>query len=358
MGANSGKPKKITVPTDYKLIKLCSINAGLRNSVNAENKIKDILNYFKDGSFDIICVQGLYDYTSAYNMIKAVKTQTEGCDYKLYFTPDIEILDVKQDYNFLNINNTNTNTNTNKIKQTRSNKERVSMLKKSVIKIPNPTGSLNTQTVQHLSMKQNRSNKSKKDNFKNIIISKYPILSSSFTKLDEETDIDDIVGVQTVVCANIKVDNRIISVYNTELCKDIKIANIVNDNVRELELQEVFKVVESNRSNYVDLHFLIGTLNIKEWLDQELNVEYVNLVEGYNCCDIYRYKNADTKGSTSQLNERIDYIFLIKNIRDKLDSVIHKLYKIYFLDVSVKQTSSKMSFPLETTFMIKIEKDT
>lgn len=345
----------VTIPVNYTLVKLCSFNISLKHSVNSENKIKQILAYLddnnKDKQFDILCLQGIYDFTSAYNLCKAVKIYAQNDDKKLYFAPDMEITD---------------ESNTS-FKSTRD------FFTKS-LKSSNPSSRFT----------KSRSKDSKKNKYKNIIISKYPIITTLYAELDDKTNFDNIVGIQTIVGVNIVINKQIISIYNTELCKDIKRANISNDQMRRLELKGLFHVIKQNKKliesgeldEYIinDIHLIVGTLNIPEMEEGEINPELIDLVQHYHCLDVYRYKHNKNMGYTNQMNERVDYILLsltndlyeegseirdqfnkVKTIKDLFD-FINKRYKIYFIDHIVRSSYDhifKTSYPLEAVFMIK-----
>jgi hypothetical protein len=350
----------IKVPEGYKLFKLCSFNINLRNTVNNEKKIKSILNYldesYKDLNFDIVCFQGIHDDSSLLNLIRAIKSFIETNDNKLYYAPDITIPDY-DDSNSLNHKNGTALLSSKKIFSEFNISSKFNISRKSSKKI----------TATH-----------------NIIISKYPIVTTLFAELDDSTEFDDIVGIQTVIGVNILINNKIISIYNTELCKDIKIANIINDTVRYLELEGLFQIININKdikkkdlSQYEinDLNFIVGTFNINEMLNGNINEEYKFFIQNFHCFDIFRYKNLHDLGYTNSLKERVDYILLVlsDNIYDEntplnnefrkisndkeLYNFIHKQYKIYFIDIVVRQGFdhiSKSNFPLELVFMLKI----
>lgn len=336
----------IKIPSQYKMLKLCSFNVNLRNSANNDAKINNIIRYlndnYKDKQFDIICLQGIHDYASACNLIKAIRQYeiTIGCEF--FYAPQLNTYeeDIPDDNKF------------------------GTMLRKP---------------------KQKR-NSMNKNNTKNIIISKYPILDIIYAELDDSTRFDDIIGVQTVIGANVLIENTVISIYNTELCKNIKTAGIINTLVRKTELTELFKIIEQNKlilknekyKEYIinDIHFLVGTLNINDIddkIEDQLNEEFIYLVENYHCIDIFRYKNGENKGYTNNNNERSDYIMMqltndlydgltdnnIHNIQtdEELFKLIHKRYKVHFIDITVRNISDKLShtsFPIELVFILNL----
>src|SRR5690606_11214215 len=118
--------------------------------------------------------------------------------------------------------------------------------------------------------------KKKKKKVKNIIISRHKILNTIYSELDDNIVIDDILGIHSVIGANILINKKIVSIYNTTLCPDIKYANMVNTYARKEELEELFNVINNNinfLSDFISLnenkkyylsnaHILTGTFNM------------------------------------------------------------------------------------------------
>ena len=328
----------VTIPKGYELIKLATFNINIRNTVNISNKIKEILIFikssFKNKDIDIFCLQGILDYNSAYKLIKEVKKYGRQTNNKFYFGPEFENIDSKSE-KFISM------------------KDKIS------------TGLLK-----------------KKIEVQNIIISKYPIVTTLYSELDDKLYIDDILGTKTIIGANISIYGNIISVYNTTLSKDIKSANLVNSDVRNKELKVVFKIIEENKKKLktdefkhyflTDIHMLAGTLFIKETYGLDLNQEFIDFMQKYKCVDIFRIMCEDNIGHTNTSKERVDYILFLltdmmynKSNHKKLKSIegcndlfklIFKIYKIYFIDIIIRNDiytgNSYSNFPLECTFMM------
>jgi hypothetical protein len=335
---------KVKIPNGFELIKLATFNINIRNTVNISNKVREIITFitssFKNKEIDILCLQGILDYNSAYKLVKEVKKYGRKSNNKYYFGPDFEDIDSKSE-KLLSIKN--------KIKTSYK---------------------ISTRTMK------------KKLEIQNIIISKYPIVSTIYTELDDKLNLDDIIGTKTLIGANISIYGNIISIYNTTLSKDIKSANINNNDIRDKELQVVFKVIEKNKKNLktddfkhyflTDIHMLAGSLFIKETISLDLNKEFIDFIQKYKCVDIFRIMCEDDIGHTNTSKERVDYIFFLltnmmytknnhkklKNINggDDLFKLIFKIYKIYFIDIIIRNdtytNNSYSNFPLECTFMI------
>lgn len=220
----------------------------------------------------------------------------------------------------------------------------------------------------------------------NIIISRYPILSTVYTELDDDVSIDDIIGTKNIICANILIENTIICVYNTELTHNIKdlintetrlteidvIVGLINENRKELATNESF----ANYNNY-DIHILAGTFNIPEVIQE--GSEYDAFIQKLHCIDIYRHLNEPIDrfpGYTNTHNERISYIlFLLSKdvyrkdtkLNKKLMSLksnkqlfefLFKRYHVYFLDYCIREDVNfrniSMHYPIEFAFMLQI----
>jgi hypothetical protein len=340
---------KVKIPNNCSLIKLGSYNVNLRNTINVNTKIKDIMAYIecnhKSKVLDIITLQGIYDSSSLYGLVRECKRYFMKNKMKVYFAPNFDSIEV----------------------------DNVSSKKKLDLSFNASSGSENSHN--------------KKKMTHNIIISKYPILSTIYAELDDNTDMDDILGIQTVIGANILIGNHIISIYNTALSKDIRSANIINSSVRRTELDSLMNIIDKNKitindqkfSQYAksDVHLICGTMNINEHYEvgsNDDNSEYMELIKSRKCIDIFRYLNENDKGYTTSYKERINYILLnltddifddttkiyddfqkIK-IKSQLFDLLFDRYKTYFLDyytIKNDSTSTSIYYPIECIFLIK-----
>lgn len=347
--------EKVKIPKEFVLIKLGSYNVNLHNTMNTDNRIKEIISYmtsnYKRKPLDIICLQGFHDNVSMSNLIREFKKICSKHKIKTYYAPSFDEIE------------TNGSSSNSLIVTSKK------MLELSI------HGS-KTSSGHH-------TNKMKKV-MQNVIISKYPILSTIFAELDDKTDMDDILGIQTVIGANILIGNQIISVYNTCLSKDIKTANIVNINnaqVRMTELNELMDVIKKNKINIQsdkcskynksDIHLVTGTFGINEFGNGDSNEEYMSLIRDRKCIDIFRYLNETDYGYTTSSSERINYIFMnltddlydkktetykifksVKNINEMLD-VLFKRYQMHFLGNYIINLDASLYYPIEFVFMMK-----
>ncbi len=329
---------RLTIPKEYELLKMATYNINIHNTININTKLDEIVSYilgkYKSKETDIICIQGIHDYTSANALVKKVNSSVKS--ETLYFAPE-----------FKNFGDGSTE-----------------------VSVSQRTGS-------------QKKNQSKKTHVQNIIISRYPIVSTIYSELDGDIEIDDVLGTQTLIGANISIFGNIISIYNISLCKDIKSANIINTDVRDKELDAVFYAIHKNKNNlttkafdhYVktDIHFLTGNFNIRGTDGLEISEELSSLIQKWHCVDIYRTINENKSGYTNTAKERIDYVFFLFNGKVYDDKVIYKklkkvnsteellnfifkVYKVYFIDCYVREDTylgnSFENFPTECVLMV------
>lgn len=338
--------KNVKIPPNCRMLKIITFNVGISNVVSLNDKVEKFIEYilsdYRNISFDIICVQGINDHQSLKLLLRSIRDHYKIT--KLYYAPNDICLHHLSDGDLSQANSLELTT---------------------------------SRTFNDIHMTNTKIGNTK---FQNIIISKYPILTTIYGELDDLTNIDDVLGIQTVIGGNVLIGNNIVSIYNTSFCKDIRSANIINDDAREKEISALFGVIAENRKtlkkynenkNYNIVHtaFIVGTLNIKDKIDKLMNEEYINLLQNYHCLDIYRYMYHDN-GYTTTLKERIDYILInlpnelydtkffdsIKTDRE-LYKTIFKKYNIHFLDIYVCDNdefdNSFSHYPVECVFLIK-----
>jgi len=246
----------------------------MENTVNMNTRIEDIFSYFEeqiDGvSCDIMCIRGINNFIVYYKLITMFKKRYKN----IYVAPDYykDNIDVSH------------------------------VLKKKDIK----------KIFEN--NKMNDLSKKKKKKIKNIIISKHKILNIIYSELDDNIIIDDILGIHSVIGVNILINDKIVSVYNTTLCPDIKYANMVNTYARKEELESLFNEIKKNinyLNDYVsseeninkyslsNAHILTGTFNMPTF-------EYVILLNEMYCVDLMKLSTNESQyRKTSVVNKNI-----------------------------------------------------
>lgn len=344
---------KVKIPQEYTLVKMASYNISLNNSVNLDKKIKEIISYitsnFNNKTIDIINIQEINDSTSLHIFIEEFKRYCLIEHLKYYFSPSFDHINPT-----VNGNGSHS-----------------------------PTSSAHMIETSFNSAGMSTRDEKKRKIIYNVIISKFPIISNVYCELDDKTDIDDILGIQTLVGANILIGKSIISVFNINLSIDVLAAQLINDDVRATELNNILDVIELNNKSLQDddfekytksgINFITGTFNIPEIdINHEINKEYDELISKCHLIDIFRLISEKDFGYTTTSKERINYIFfhmtedfykegteyfnmIIKNKNvDVLKTNLFKRYKMHFFDYYILEQYDSLSiyFPIECVFMV------
>ncbi len=342
----------VTVPKDYTLLKFISYYIDLRISANCDLKILEIVNYIfsktKNKNADIINLQCINDILSLHLLIREIKKYGVENNIELYFAPDFDDVDIEK--------------KSDNVKTMRRSKNLEEFY----------SGTNSREAAGKKSEKKEE--KSKNKVIHNVIISKYPIIGTIFAELDNKTNMDDVFGIQSVIGANILINNSIISIYNTCLSKDIKTSNIMNSEVRITEMETLCSTINKNKlllkhedlNNYIktDIHLIVGNFHIAEITNDDVNPEYIKLLKNSVCIDIFRHKSLTEFGYTTSYKERNSYILLhiSDNICAEIEKIDHtevlsalfKIYKIHFLDSYVINSNKNMiNYPIECICMVK-----
>lgn len=329
----------VTVPKEYKLLKIASYNVDLRTSVNADVRIKEILSYvissYKNKDIDIMNLQGIYDVLSLCTLISEIKSYYKSQNMTIYFAPDINS---EGEPNF-----------------DHSRQERRS---RGLTDYKSGLTQLNLKKLKKISY--------------NLTLSKHKIINTIYSELDDKTDMDDIFGVQTVLGINVVICDTLISIYNLSMCKDIKSSNVINDVVRKTEFETLSKIIEKNKmvlkadefAPYIkrDIHLIVGTLNIPEIVNDSINSEYVKFIKSSNCVDIFRELSSDSLGYTTSYKERTSYILMqcYDDVNSNIDSQkkinhIFKKYGIRYIESYVINFNKHIiNYPIECICLLKI----
>lgn len=359
---------KVKIPKNFKLIKISSFNVDLRNTINLNNKINAIISYissnYKNKLIDIIGLQGFCDNVSLYVFISEFKKYCINNNLKFFLAPSF-----------------------NHIKPSKTDSIIIPS-KKMINSYFRSTEYKNIINCDNKSNNSKRNAKSKQHKIiHNIIISKFPIMNIMYSELDDKTDMDDILGIRTVIGVNVLINNKIVSIYNVTLSKDIGSANISNSHVRTTELDTLGDIIKKNveyitkkkfnKYNKSNIHLILGAMNINEINDDEIDDEYIDLIKNRNYIDIFRHLNSNALGHTTIFMERSNYVliylandihnvkkFAYKNFMDnksesKLINILFKRYDIYFFDNYVVKNendddTSIIHYPIECIFMMKI----
>ena len=147
-----------------------------------------------------------------------------------------------------------------------------------------------------------------------------------------------------VLISDIIIDNKILSIYNTELQEDI--SNISLNSLRIEQLENILKIISvrinSKDNNHNGLHIIIGSL----FIDEINNKNLIDIIEFYN--------------NEIKKNSKNDYIlfyskknnFDIKNIK----KIINNKYNIEILDIYNRhEVNYSDSLPLELVIKLNLK---
>lgn len=329
MGTGKSKSRSgsnIKVPNDYKLIKLVSLNVDLRNSINLKKNIKNITDYIfkkknsKDKDIDIICLYNFNDTVSLYNLIKHVKKEAVDRNVELYFAPEYDDIDENQI---------------------------------SLLTLPFSKGTKNLADMY----------------FPHLLISRFPIKFYSKENLSR-------TQTAHILCANITVYDKLITVVVASLSKDLESIGISNKDKRCVEMIRLKKIINTNnRTIYEDFNSMKTDINIifcNANFDEQ-DEEFEMFIKTSRTVDIHRYMNENETIMTGINNKRDDFVFFAltddifdsespfnkdlmeaNTVKDIL-SLIFKRYSFHCFSInSDKDINILENYPIETVFMFKL----
>ncbi len=328
----------VNIPEGYQFLKIISYDINLKNTTLLDEKITEVINYmfdeYKDLKIDIMCFQGIHDLPSLYKLFHAINKYSDLYALTLYYAPDIQ-------------------------KKYGSIKKIISRVDiKGVILSDPQIAQKEFKNKRHSKCKYTKKMHQAEIKYQNIIISKYPIISSIYGELDDEIEIDNVLGIKTVIGANILINNQLITIFNTSLSTDIKHANMTNNYARKKEIEALCKFIDKNTKdiheekynqyNKTNINLIVGTLNF--------NNKYCNKLHDYKYIDIYMFKNPPDK--KEDFKEKDNYIILpiFNEIPTDIGDYIFKTYDIYVIESYFRPNFIK-KLPLETILIIRKKKN-
>lgn len=333
----------VEFPSSYALVKISSFNLKLKNKLTIDKEIDSITNYLFNTfhlkkEIDILCIQGIFDSDLALKLIAHISDKMNEKKKTLYFAPSFNKIEK------------NSSSITDFIE---------------IIESQNKT--------KRISTKIENKNKTKAIT-QNIIISSFPILDWYFCDLDYKHDADDVYGIKSMVCANIILGNKLISVYNYELMNNIIVAGVNNEDIRNVEIAALNYEVSRNKIELTqnekynvykksDVHLLVGPSNINEFCNNIVNKEFIDSIGILKAIDIYRFiNNSDFGYTTKNKKERDSFMFLLSDnsffqnniTRKNIIEEIHKKYGILFLRSDTYTLPLHLYKQIELIFIIRM----
>lgn len=294
-------------------INICSLYADLSTSVLVDNKINSIIELFFNDEYniDILCLRGIAD-TKICKMI--LRKLYKYGDIRMYTYPSMDTFGI---------------------------------------------------TIKNsLEMTLSKSNDDDIDVIDELILSKYPIISSTKIKLHKNY----------IYICNIEFYDTIVGIYNCELPDD----NISESNkyLRTLCISELKNAILHNSeeilrntriSSYNHIHIVCSSLNIDEMINKQINTEYLECLRTIEGLDLYRYVRTikhmpidNFKDSTNIKGNRSDYILFILNNFNAIDD-LNNIKKILYNDkkcvvsncILIKHLPYLDNYPVLASLMIK-----
>jgi hypothetical protein len=276
----SARKSLFNIPINTQLLKIGSFYINLNDSINRNENIRQITEYIFSDVYnvvlDIICIQGLNDTKITKLLIKNIVDISNKYKKPVHIVPKTDMVAVDSvDDAFQYQWNSSTNIDTSDIY--------------------------------------------------NIIISKYPIITTSTINLNNTSDAK-LVGNNKIILANVNVNGYIISIYNVTLSQDYM--GIPNTELRNKEVKLITNLIKKNsdqikkynkntgdRLIIKDVHLLCGQFNVTEIKSNKLNLELVQVLKTLKAIDIFRFyclinKN-DDNGFTCSHNTRDCFISMI-----------------------------------------------
>lgn len=334
----------IEIPQTYALLKISTFNVNLTDKMNTEKEIESISKYVfskhLNKSIDILCIQGIHTNNLAVKLVEKIKSKLQKKE-KLFFAPSFDNINKRNSHTFYDF------------------AEKITM-----------------KSVNKTTSKIELQNKMKALT-QNIIISTYPIIDWYFSDLDESHDADDLYGIKSVLCANIRVANKIISIYNYELNNDLNSVGVINEDIRSLELKTLNYEIRRNKNELLtnqkyssyklsDIHLIVGCLNINEFEKDFVKKEFIDTIKKLKGFDIYRFLNQENSGYTiKNRKERNSYIIMILDYnfthsitfsgftKKTAIDIIHKYYGIMFLNSAIYSIDTHQHKQIELICFLK-----
>lgn len=320
--------------TDYHKLIICTFDVKLIQSANYKKKIDELINFICASNNDVICLQGINDVKLLKNIINRVNglNNDTNIDAKFYVFPNIDKPSDKTLNNYADIF---------KITWTKS-------------------------TEQDLS------------NVDCLIISKYPIISTS--KIEMKWD--NILEFKYVYIANIDFNGVLISIYNAAFMNDF--IGISNVQIRKSQIKLLKDIIETNIEHLTEsaktkyksycfrhIHIIACLSNITELLNDDINNEYLYFLRMVKCIDAYRYIRSikcidanNKKDATTSCGLRTNYILVYcdkKISNDMTENIIHTIGNALFKNNKLIIVNSIINksllyyddFPIITTFLLE-----
>lgn len=326
------------IPPNHLIYKICSFNLNIYDTINRNEMISKIIDYlFTDIHnipLDIVCLSGIKELKVMNELVEQlnIKNNNDLMPYQIYPI-------IKQ-----NLQSSNSFVYT-------------------------------WGSSSNLLSSSNRLNKLNSDS---LILSRYPIITSFITGINQDkketSSVPILLGAKEpsilsnkILVANINMRGYLVSVYNITLTEDY--IGLNNNDIRKNECNEILRIIKENNTKMKeqnniykliinDINILCGNINVNEYIQNNINYEFTDLIKLLNAIDFSRVLYEHKILNTNVFNERLNYILVILLDIDNIEynELIKKTYDLIkttaIMSYVVEDVKSNDNYPIEMLFIL------
>lgn len=308
------KSKAKNTNNNHKIIKLKNISANLKKNFSLNENINEIITDIFSDNFNIIVLEGLNDKSSVITFYKKFQEMNNLNNGKYKIIPSTE------DF-----------TNTASFEITDS-------------------------TSIEISWGSETKKQAKYSMYNKIIITDFEIRDYSFYDLYNSTS--QIIKNESVLICNIKSDNKIYSIYTCTLTPNLLYVN--TESIRNAQLVTLSEIININSKNINNnsadnnINIVMSELEIPNWINDEINYEYINIIQKHYFLDLSSMVDNDIKNKTSYIlfkpHKHINY----KNKQlNEINEIMLKSDSIFVMNTNVKYLPESNAEIIDLDLMIK-----
>lgn len=317
---------KYDIPENTQLIKISSFYVNLSDDVNRNDTIKILSKYiyseYYNVEIDIVCIQGINDE----KLVKLLVSEILNLSYELKIPINIV-----------------------------------------------PKVELNNESYDNsIQLTWNSSSEIENFDITNIIISKYPIITTSKIMLNDTID-EKLIGSKKAIIANINIEGYLVSIFNVVLSEDY--LGISNVDFRKHELEQLLKYIQLNNTEMKkinelydlklidkNINIICGNFNVNEIKNSKINSELTQIFKNLKALDTFRICNLSEKNIFTNINGYKDcYILLLLTGMESssdvtVQNILNYAYKTHGITVIKSYVDTNIQsndyYPIETIFLL------
>ena len=317
---------KYDIPENTQLIKISSFYVNLSDDVNRNDTIKILSKYiyseYYNVEIDIVCIQGINDE----KLVKLLVSEILNLSYELKIPINIV-----------------------------------------------PKVELNNESYDNsIQLTWNSSSEIENFDITNIIISKYPIITTSKIMLNDTID-EKLIGSKKAIIANINIEGYLVSIFNVVLSEDY--LGISNVDFRKHELEQLLKYIQLNNTEMKkinelydlklidkNINIICGNFNVNEIKNSKINSELTQIFKNLKALYTFRICNLSEKNIFTNINGYKDcYILLLLTGMESssdvtVQNILNYAYKTHGITVIKSYVDTNIQsndyYPIETIFLL------